>query len=392
MYAQDVQLSNDTVEHNLNGVTQSYKLTTPVGRVTFLAKHTARATTLDALGTLTLEQKVNNKWVKVYEGNPGIVTKGTGTVPVIGTKYEYEAAVGFEQLSFDINYRATELRFTGNVLNNKQIKNVCTYMASFVELTPATLDFGEMVVWSEPVTRQFTIEHCNVQKLAISSSNSYFVASATQVANSGIAQYAKETFSITFTPDIMGQHQGAVYVQNGTQKDSVVVRAKVTKRTPVFTFLSTSLTVGDTIDAPLASDCDNRFLMESCDASVVAVSCGRLVALAPGEATITAMQLGDDNYWNNRVETFNVTVVANPIPTAAAQLPQEHSIAFDGQTLQALGRGEMTLQVYDAAGRLVDEAAGVDCISMRATWPVGTYTAIVSSSATTRHAEKILVK
>lgn len=320
--AQDVQLMSDTVEHNLNGLTsQSYTLSTPVGRVTFQAKHSARSTSIDPLGNLTLQQKVNNQWETIYEGNPGIVTTGTNTIPVIGTVITYEANVAYENISVPVSYRATELKFVGNALNNKQIQHVQTYMASFVEVTPQKLDLGEMVVWSEPVSRSFVVEHCNVARLAITSTNPDFAPSASVVAGSGIAQYAKDTFTVTFTPNIMGQHQGAIIVSNGTQTDSVVCRAKVTKRTPVFTAATVTLTEGDVLDEAVTSDCDNRLMLEVCnpdEATVLMVNCGKLVAVAPGTATLTAMQLGDDDYWNSHVETFTI-LVNEKTPTAAPE-------------------------------------------------------------------------
>lgn len=315
--AQDVQLSNDPAEHNLNGVTtQSYTLTTPVGRVTFQAKHTARATSIDPLGTLTVQQKVNNKWETIYEGNPGIVTTGSNTLPVVGT-ITYEANVAYENFSVPVNYRATELKFVGNVLNNKQIQNVCTYMASFVEVTPANLNFGEIEVFSEPVTKSFYVEHCNVTRLSMSSSNADFALNATTVTNSGIAQYKTDTFTVTFTPNIRGQHAATIVVTNGTQTDSIHCSAKVTKKNPVLTWnVPETITVGDVVDDPVTSTCLNDFALISCSENVQIV-CGEIRALAEGPATIEVMQLGDDDYWNNKTEEFSIQI--QPAVTTAVE-------------------------------------------------------------------------
>lgn len=308
---------SEEAESNIQGIAKTIDIPQPGARLTLNAKHSASATTTDkaTLGNLKIEQKVNNQWETLYEDNPGVVTTADRTFlgQVVGT---YEASVAYEQLSLDINYRATQIRFSrsGGVLgaittNDKQVKDIKIYMASFVEVKPEPLDFGEMVVWSEPVEKKFYVEHCNVARLSITSSNADFALNANTVANSGIAVYATDTFSVTFTPNIMGQHEATIIVTNGTETDSIHCRAKVTKRTPVFTSnLPETMTVGEVVALPVSSDCENLLVISSCSDELL-VRCGEIKALEPGTATFEAVQLGDDDYWNNKTEEFSITIV-----------------------------------------------------------------------------------
>lgn len=316
-----VLVLNDTEEHEIKAGTlgigaksQTYDLPSPCSRLTLNAKHSPSGTTTDKsqIGNLKIEQKVNGKWESLYEGCPGIVTEGDITLPVVGTVIgKKEVSVAYEQLTIEMNYRATQLRFT-SAKGEKQIKDVCIYMASFVEVTPANLNFGEIEVFSEPVTKTFFVEHCNVARLSMSSNNADFALNATTVANSGVAQYKTDTFTVTFTPNIRGQHTATIIVTNGTQTDSIHCSAKVTKKNPVLTWnVPETIMVGDVVDEPVASTCPNDFALISCSENVQIV-CGEIRALAEGEATIEVLQLGDDDYWNNKIQDFSVTVEPKP--------------------------------------------------------------------------------
>ncbi|MBR3648341.1 MAG: hypothetical protein IKN59_08140 [Paludibacteraceae bacterium] len=391
-----VLLLSDTSEVNIGASAVTYSLPAPPAILTVNAKHTASSvTTLKSLmGNLTIEQYVGSSWETIYEDNPGIVTVGERVVlgVTVGT---YEESVVYETLTFPLNKRATQIRFKGVLINDKQIKNLQVTMASFVEVSPRTLDFGETVVWSTPVTLPFTIEHCNVARLNISSSNSYFAPSASTVVNSGVGQYMTDTFYVQFTPTIRGTHTGTIYVSNGVQTDSLNVVARVTKRTPVFELTDTVLTVGDVIDSPLRTDCSNPFLLGSCDASVAAVSCGRLVALAPGTATLTALQAGDDDYWNNRMETYTITVL--PVTTtgeatAVPALRAEVEFACENRFMVAKADGLTRVEVFDATGQKVDEMQGEGYVSSRINLPAGTYTALLHIAGTQPVAYKFVCK
>ena len=332
-----VLVLSDTAEYSLGSSSKTFDLDKPCSRLTLTAKHTASSLTTSKtlLGNLTIEQYVNGTWSTLYEDNPGIVTTADRSVFGV-TVGQYEASVDYESLSFDLDRHATQLRFTGSALDSKQIKNLCAYMASYVELSPANLSFGEMVVWSDPVSLKFAVEHCNVARLSISTSNADFALSETTVINSGIAQYATDSFTVTFTPNIMGQHSATIIVTNGTQTDSIHCSAKVTKRTPVLTWNAESMTVGETVQNPVSSDCSNRLMLESCDEDIVHIVCGTIHAVGEGTATISVMQLGDDDYWNNKVEDFTVTVspATEPTPTAAP----EHHESTDAEKLLTEGR------------------------------------------------------
>lgn len=351
-----VVVLNDTAEYNLNGVTKkTFNLEKPCSRLTVNAKHTASTLSANPTGTLVIEQYVNGSWQKVYDAQPGVVTLADRVV--LGQKVgQYEASVGYEAISVNLNYRATELRFTGNALNNKQIQNLTVYMASFVEALPATLDFGEMVVWTEPVTKAMSVEYCNVNNLTVRSTNPDFVPAVSTIT-CGIAQYNTASVDVTFTPNIRGEHTGTIIVTNGQQTDSIHVRAKVTKRTPIFTAEVLEMTVGDVLETPVTSDCSNQMMIATCG-DVLSVSCGHVKALAEGEATITVMQLGDEDYWNNKVEEFTISVSPAPVvPTSVESAPEQltpqqvreaQKFMHDGQTIISY-EGRM----YNAEGKLV---------------------------------------
>lgn len=343
---------NDAEEHELKPGTlglgvksQTYDLTAPCSRLTLNAKHSPSGATTDKsqIGNMKIEQKVNGSWVLVYEGCPGIVTEGDITVPIFGTVIgKNEASVAYEQLSFDLNYRATQLRFT-SAKGEKQIKDVCTYMASFVEVTPATVDFGEIEVFSSPVSLPFYVEHCNVARLNMSSSNADFVLSTSTVANSGIAQYKTDTFTVTFTLNIRGQHAATIVVSNGTQTDSIHCSARVTKKNPVLTWLAPAeIMVGEEVETPVESTCSNEFALMSCSENVQIV-CGAIKALSEGEATITVMQLGDDDYWNNKIQDFTITV--NPAPETPTAVEARRA---EGEAERYVQNGQVYIRAKEA--------------------------------------------
>lgn len=345
-----VLVISDATEYAIGAGQKTFDLTKPCARLTLNAKHTASDVTTDKrlMGDLTIEQYVNGAWEKLYEDNPGIVTEGDITIPIVGTVIGHrEISVAYEQLALDLNYRATKIRFSGSLLNEKQIKDLNAYMASFVEVTPANLDFGEMVVWSEPVTKSFCVEHCNVARLSMSSSNAYFVLNAATVANSGVAQYETDTFTVTFTPNIMGQHVATIVVTNGVQTDSIHCRAKVTKRTPILTWnVPETITVGDTIDLPVSSDCDNLFVLSTCTEEVE-ILCGKLIAKKAGSGTVEVVQLGDDDYWNNKIQEFTVTVEPGmDMPTLTAPIsnvPQADRYVRNGQVYIRTSQSEFSI-------------------------------------------------
>lgn len=326
-----VLVLNDTTESSIGLIAKTIDLPKPCSRLTLNAKHTASSVTTDknALGSLKIEQNVNGTWETLYEDNPGVVTTADRTLPVVGTVIgQYEASVAYEQLSLALNYRATQIRFSrsglGSTLNDKQVKNIQAQMASFIEVSPKTLDFGEMVVWSEPVTRSYYIEHCNVARPTISSSNTDFALNASNVLSAGVAQYAIDTFTVTFTPNIMGRHEATIVVTNGVQTDSLHCRAKVTKRTPIFTWnVPETIQVGDTIELPVSSDCENLLVLSTCT-DELEVLCNKVIAKKAGFGTIEVVQLGDEDYWNNRVEEFSVTIEDTPVvPTVLAPAKAE---------------------------------------------------------------------
>lgn len=345
---------SEEAESKIALIAKTIDIPQPGARLTLNAKHSASSVTTNKalMGSLKIEQKVNNQWETLYEDNPGIVTEGDITLPVVGTVVgKKEVSVANEPLSFDINYRATQIRFSrsgaGSALNDKLVSDIKIYMASFVEVKPEPLDFGEMVVWSEPVEKKFYVEHCNVARLSMTSSNSDFALNTNTVANSGIAVYATDTFSVTFTPNIMGQHEATIIVTNGTQTDSIHCRAKVTKRTPIFTSnLPETMTVGDVIALPVSSDCENLLVISTCS-DELSVRCGEIKALEAGTATFEAVQLGDDDYWNNKTEEFTVTIVlATATNQAAIREATADRILREGQVII-----RTTDRQYTAAGQ-----------------------------------------
>lgn len=392
---------NDTAEYTVSATQNNkvFNIPAPCERLTLVAKHEASKLTTDAkvMGAMTIEQNVNGKWTTLYEANPGHVTVGERTTTILGKEVklgEYEESVTYETLSFLLDRHATQIRFkVGTISSNpKQIKNIQISMASYVETRPSTLNFGEMVVWSEPVVKKFAVEHCNVARLSLSSTNPDFALEVNTVANSGIGQYAVDSFAVTFTPNIMGNHTGTIIVSNGTYTDSLHLVAKVTKRTPVFTFSTDVLTEGDTVVAPFASDCSNQYMLASCDGSVLEVSCGQLIARSAGTASVTVMQLGDDSYWNNRVETYNVTVNPAPVvPTEVQALSSAAVIRFDGRTLSAEADGLTSLEIFDMQGQRLESHEGTDYISTRIFLPAGCYLA-VSRAGKNVVSEKFIVE
>lgn len=318
-----VLVLNDTTEYTLNagGTKGGFKLDKPCARLRLQAKHEANQNGTGVSGKFYVDQKIGNDWQTIYTGYPGVVTTAEKTIVFVPVTYE--ASVAYEDIVLELDRRATEVRFKSDLLGNKKyIKNVRAEMASFVELSPATMDFGELVVRDEAKTLPMEVTYCNVAPLKVSSTNPDFVLSKSSITT-GLGVYAKDTVSVTFSPVIRGQHAATIVVTNGAQTDSIHCRAKVTKRTPVFSQETSTLTVGDASDAFVTSDCDNRLMLEACNPEgeqVLVVDCGVVKAVAPGTATITAMQLGDDDYWNNKVETYTIQVT--PILPTSVSAPK----------------------------------------------------------------------
>lgn len=294
---------------------KTYTLPAPGAKLRVDAKHTASGTTTDknTLGNLVIEQKVNDTWIKIYEDCPGIVTEGDITLPVVGTVIgKKEVSVAYETLVLDLDRHATEIRLSNSriLVNAKQFCNLQVTMASFIEVNPHTLNMGEVVVGTGLHEAPVAVTYCNVNSALLSSNNTDFVLNKQSIQGAGIAQYDTDTVMVSFDPMVMGTHIATIIAtDNQGHTDSCNVQIRVTKRTPVFTWqLPETFAVGDTIEAPMTSDCSNAMALTTCDGDKLLISCGMLIAKAPGEVEVQALQLGDEEYWYNHLETKTLTI------------------------------------------------------------------------------------
>lgn len=326
---------------------KTYTLPAPGAKLRLDAKHTASGTTTDKnqLGNLIIEQKVNGTWTKIYEGCPGIVTEGDITLPIVGTVVgKKEASVAYETLVLDLDKHATDIRLSNSKLlvNAKQFCNLQVTMASFIEVAPHSLNMGEVVVGTGDTTATVHVTYCNVATTLLSSTNPAFRLTANNLAGAGLAQYNTEDVVLTFNPTIMGTHTTTlIATDNAGHTDSCNVQIRVTKRTPIFTWqLPETFAVGDTIAAPIASDCDNALALTTCDGGKLLISCGMLIAKAPGEVEVQALQLGDEEYWYNHLETSTLTI------TGEVPAPQVDTVVVRDTIISEI-HDTTTIEIHD---------------------------------------------
>lgn len=331
-----------------------YPLPAPGARLTVLATHQASTVTTSKslLGNLVIQQYVNGSWQTLYEDCPGIVTVADRTVPVVGTVIgHYEASVDYESLSVDLDRHATQIRFYNtNIATAKTIKDLRVTMATFIEVAPQTLDMGEVVVGTGDTTAAVHVTYCNVAQVRLSSTNPSFRLTATSLSGAGVAQYATEDAQLTFTPTVMGEHTTTlIATDNAGHTDSCQLRIRVTKRSPVFTWaIPAEVTVGDTIVAPISSDCENALALTTCDGEKLHISCGQLIATAPGEVSVQALQLGDEEYWYNRMETKSFTIVGEvPAPVVDTVIVHDTLVTEVHDTLVVEVHDTLVVEVHD---------------------------------------------
>lgn len=321
-----------------------YQLPAPGARITLLAKHKASTITTNktTLGNLVLQQYVNGQWETLYQDCPGIVTEGERKVAGI-TISKYEESVDYEAISANLDHHATQIRFyNSNVATEKTIKDLRVTMATFIEVDPHTLNMGEVVVGTGDTTATVHVTYCNVATTLLSSTNPAFRLTANNLAGAGLAQYNTEDVVLTFNPTIMGTHTTTlIATDNAGHTDSCNVQIRVTKRTPIFTWqLPETFAVGDTIAAPLASDCENPLALTTCDGDKLLISCGMLIAKAPGEVEVQALQLGDEEYWYNHLETSTLTI------TGEVPAPQVDTVVVRDTIISEI-HDTTTIEIHD---------------------------------------------
>ena len=138
-----VYVLDDAAERKANC---EYVFTGPPSQLTFEAKKQWAS-----IGGLKFEQYVNGSWI------------GSTDVSSLGTSYKNYGP-------FQLDKKATKIRFVKNGTLDRYIRNVKVTMASYLESNTTSLTMPTTEIGTA-TTASFSISHSNIAQLTVSSNN-----------------------------------------------------------------------------------------------------------------------------------------------------------------------------------------------------------------------------
>ena len=118
--------------------------------------------------------------------------------------------------------------------------------------------------------------------------------------------------SAIYNCDVAGVHEAVLTIANGTYSYTINLKGTTLKKTQEIVWAMDTLvmTVGDTLElgAVATSGLEVSYLTDV--DSIVMIEAGKMVAIAPGEVVVTAVQEGDALYEAAQVVEQTITVVA----------------------------------------------------------------------------------
>ena len=257
---------------------------------------------LGAVGDIEISQLVNGEW------------KSLTSVMPSGNYKKYES---FGPFNLDRN--ATQIRFFSNGSYNRYIKNIKVSMLSYSNAPEHNLWEPTAVVGSTDSYGETTMEWSDVAPFTLTLSGegaSQFTCNITN--NSSVGNYGTATISATYKHNVGGVHNALLTITNGSKTYEITLQGTTNKKNQTITWsddiLSGKLPVGEEITAPAKALSGLALTYTSSDNNVIAITNDgtAIKAVAAGQATIKAVQLGDGE-WNEVADSVQITVTEKTI-------------------------------------------------------------------------------
>ena len=270
----------------------------PAAQLTFEAAKSG----LWAVGDIEISQLVNGEW------------KSLTSVMPSGDFKKYESFG-----PFNLDLHATKLRFYSNGSYERYIKNLKVTMASYTNAIGASNWAPTAVVHAADDVFETTFDWCNVEPFSISISGegaSQFTYQLTN--NAAIGKFGTATVSATYKHNVGGVHNALLTITNGSKTYEITLQGTTNKKNQTITWsddiLSGKLPVGEEITAPAKALSGLALTYTSSDNNVIAITNDgtAIKAIAAGQATIKAVQLGDGE-WNEVADSVQITVTEKTI-------------------------------------------------------------------------------
>lgn len=257
---------------------------------------------LGAVGDIEISQLVNGEW------------KSLTSVMPSGNYKKYES---FGPFNLDRN--ATQIRFFSNGSYNRYIKNIKVSMLSYSNAPEHNLWEPTAVVGSTDSYGETTMEWSDVAPFTLTLSGegaSQFTCNITN--NSSVGNYGTATISATYKHNVGGVHNALLTITNGSKTYEITLQGTTNKKNQTITWsddiLSGKLPVGEEITAPAKALSGLALTYTSSDNNVIAITNDgtAIKAIAAGQATIKAVQLGDGE-WNEVADSVQIIVTEKTI-------------------------------------------------------------------------------
>ena len=345
-----VYVLDDAAERKANC---EYVFTGPPSQLTFEAKKQWAS-----IGGLKFEQYVNGSWI------------GSTDVSSLGTSYKNYGP-------FQLDKKATKIRFVKNGTLDRYIRNVKVTMASYLESNTTSLTMPTTEIGTA-TTASFSISHSNIAQLTVSSNNnSVFTPNITTITESGEGKYGTSTITITYNPNAVGTQEGIITIGNGTQQIQIAVQGSATKKQQQISWQDNIDIIPENylIENAAQASSGLEVSYESDNEAVIIVENNHLRAVGVGTATITATQAGDDT-WEAASSTKEIEVTALEIQT----------ITWEQDFLRLkLGDAPITLNATTSSGEAINYVSGDNTIIL----VDGTQLTIVGTGTTTLTAQQV---
>lgn len=270
----------------------------PAAQLTFEAAKSG----LWAVGDIEISQLVNGEW------------KSLTSVMPSGNYKKYESFG-----PFNLDLHATKLRFYSYGSYERFIKNLKVTMASYTNAIGASNWAPTAVVHAADDVFETTFDWCNVEPFSISISGegaSQFTYELTN--NAAIGKFGTATVSATYKHNVGGVHNALLTITNGSKTYEITLQGTTNKKNQTITWsddiLSGKLPVGEEVTAPAKALSGLALTYTSSDNNVIAITNDgtAIKALAAGQATIKAVQLGDGE-WNEVADSVQIIVTEKTI-------------------------------------------------------------------------------
>ena len=252
-------------------------------------------------------------------GSVSSVTPTTGVEFIVSTSLDNETFV--EQVKSEEKNNSFEIELSKDV---KYIKlcysgNFAGYFQDIVVEELVYCNAPEHDVWeptdtigAEPMLGETTMVWGSTEPFELTLTGEG--ASQFTVAIDNNACKGKEgvaLLSAIYNCDVAGVHEAVLTIANGTYSYSINLKGTTLKKTQEIVWAMDTLvmTVGDTLelDAVATSGLELSYLTDV--DSVVVIEAGKMVALAPGEVVVSAVQEGDAMYEAAAAVAYTIIVV-----------------------------------------------------------------------------------